>query len=267
MKASLKMLYAIPAVVLALGFALPPQQKDDTYKVIKVNGAIVVKKTGRQLAQGDVFMENTPLQFKTTDAKATVINGEKGRFVLTGQDAQSKTNLIPAVNNIASRSGAIINILDLQNQFQGTVCVIEQLRIKIAGSDFKMSKDNFFYLEYPYNGEKISKKLAYSGDTLIIDKTELYKVDGKAITAPDSPGMSLYFRNSAENKSQAISSFDLVFPNENDLKSEVNIILTEFKNKPAAEKTDEVISYINEFYGKPVKSNVEGWLAQSFGIK
>ncbi len=242
---------------------------DDNYKVIKVNGSIQVKKTGKALQQGDIFKASTTLQFNSPESKATVINGEKGRFVITNQSGTSKgNNLIPAINNIASRGGAILTIIDLQNLFTGNVCVIQSTKVKIAAADYKMNTNQFFYIEYVYKGEKISKMLSYQSDSLLIDKAELYKVDGKSITAPDSPEVNLYYMmDKGKSLRQTIGTFNLVFPNEKELKDEVKIILAELKTKNTAQKTDEVLSYINEFYGKPDKDNVKPWLVKNFGLK
>lgn len=241
------------------------KDKDDDYKVIKVQGSIVMKKSGKSLSQGDVFKENTPLTFQTDDAKATVINSDKGRFVLT--KSAKGNNLIPAINTIASRSGAILNLIDLQNQFQGKLCVVDQLKLKIGASDFSMNNGNVFFVEYKYKGETIQKKLSNSGDTLIIDKKELYKVDGNPIDQPDDSNVSLFYLKASENKIITISSFQLIFPNTKELNTEVKIILDELKEKDADKKTDEVVSYLNEFYGKVVKSNIKDYLFQQFGIK
>ncbi len=239
--------------------------KTDDYKVIKVQGNIVFKNTGKAMSQGDVFKENTVLNFASDDAKATVINADKGRFVLT--KSAKGSNLIPAINNIASRSGAILNLIDLQNHFEGKLAIIDGMKIKIASTDFKMDDNSFFYLEYKYKGEIIPKKLGHVGDSLVIDKAQVYKVDGTLISAPDSPEVTLKYRNSKENKNTTISTFNLVFPNSDELKGEISIILDEMKSKSIDKKIDEVVSYVNEFYGKPDKSNVKYWVGKNFGVK
>src|ERR1051325_5280994 len=142
MNNTLKTGLLLSAAAFIFGFTIVPQ-REDSYKVIKVNGNITVKKTGKPLLQGDVFQESTMLDF-SSDAKATVINAEKGRFILTPKTAGSRSNLIPAINNISSRSGAIINIIDLQNHFKGDVCVIERTAVKIASKDYAMNPENFF---------------------------------------------------------------------------------------------------------------------------
>jgi len=257
---------AVPiAIVMLMAFAIPGKDDKD-YKVIKVNGSIVVKKTGQPLSQGDIFKENTSLQFKTPDAKATVINSAKGRFVLS-QSGSGGSNLIPAINNISSRGGAILTVIDLQNLFTDNVCVIDKMKLKIASPDFQMNANRFFYISYKYKGEDINKPLDYSDDSLILDKNKLYKVDGNPITAPDSPQVTLYYRNAEKKTFQSIAVFNLVFPEEKTLKEEVKIILTEFESKDSKQKTEEVLSYLNEFYGKPDRENVVEWLAKEFGLK
>ena len=93
MNNTIKIGFLLPAAALAMAFTTigPPVQKEDSYKVIKVNGNITVKQTGKQLAQGDVFKESTTLDF-AGDSKATVINAEKGRFILAPKAAGSRSN-------------------------------------------------------------------------------------------------------------------------------------------------------------------------------
>lgn len=267
MKNTLKIGLLLPTAALVFGFTTMVPQKEDNYKVIKVNGSIVVKKTGKPLSQGDTFQESTTLDFQSSDAKATVINAEKGRFILTPKaSGTSRSNLIPAINNISSRSGAIINIIDLQNHFKGDVCVLERGAVRISSKEYTQNADNFFYLEYMYKGEKINKKMSYVQDSLVIDRTELYKVDGAQISAPDTREVTLYYRSSKENKSYTISTFNLIFPDSDMLKTEVNIILGELKNKANTSKIDEVMSYLTEFYGKPSKDNVKDWMKKNYKI-
>lgn len=255
----------LPALVLVLGFKLV--LKDDNYKVIKVNGSIQIKKTGKTLQQGDIYKEGTQLQFNSPDSKATVINSEKGRFVITSKSNTSTgNNLIPAINNIASRGGAMLTIIDLKNLFQGNLCVIGKMKVKISTPTYKMNKESYFYLQYVYKGEEINKALAFSGDTLIINKAKLYVVDGKIIDGPDGPNVNLFFLDK-NKKGHSISSFNLIFPDEKELLNETEIILGENKSKTSTLRIDDLTSFINEFYGKVDKDDLKFWLSKNFGLK
>lgn len=248
--------------------ANPNLPDDDKYKVIKVNGQIQIKKTGKNLSQGDEFASNTALDFKTTESRAAVISSSKGRFILTADNNNSKgSNLVPAMNSVATRSGAIINIIDLKNVFFDNYVIIEEVRMKIGKDAFPMIMDEkFFYVDYEYNGEVISKRLKFSNDTLIMSKSDIFKIDGKAIENPYSIEIKLYYRNELKEESTPINTFNAVFPEKNALKQELKIILDELAKKTEKQKLEEVISYINEFYGKPDKDNVKSFLTTHFDL-
>jgi len=246
----------------------PNLPDDDKYKVIKVNGQIQIKKTGKNLSQGDEFATNTALDFKTTESRAAVISSSKGRFVLTADNNSSKgSNLVPAMNSVATRSGALINMIDLKNVFSDNYVIIEEVRMKIGKDAFPMIKEEkFFYVDYEYNGEVISKMLKFSNDTLIMSKSDIFKIDGKAIENPYSIEIKLYYRNELKEESTPINTFNAVFPEKNALKQELKIILDELAKKTEKQKFDDVLSYINEFYGKPDKENVKSFLITHFNL-
>ncbi len=246
----------------------PNLPDDDKYKVIKVNGQIQIKKTGKNLSQGDEFASNTALDFKTTESRAAVISSTKGRFVLTADNNNSKgSNLVPAMNSVATRSGAITNMIDLKNVFSDNYVIIEEVRMKIGKDAFPMIKEEkFFYVDYEYNGEVISKILKFSNDTLIMSKSDIFKIDGKAIENPYSIEIKLYYRNELKEESTPINTFYAVFPEKNALKQELKIILDEMAKKTEKQKLEDVLSYINEFYGKPDKENVKSFLTTHFDL-
>jgi hypothetical protein len=245
----------------------PNLPDDDKYKVIKVNGQIQVKKTGKNLSQGDEFAPNTPLDFKTAESRAAVISSTKGRFVLTADNNAKGSNLVPAMNSVATRSGAIINMIDLKNVFSDNYVIIDEVRMKIGKDAFPMVKDEqFFYVEYEYNGEVIPKMLNFSNDTLFISRSDIFTVDGKTIENPYSTELKLYYRNEKKEESLPVSTFNAIFPETEALKQELKIILDEMAKKSEKQKLDDVLSYINEFYGKPDKDNVKSFLSLNFNL-
>ena len=66
------------------------------------------------------------------------------------------------------------------------------------------------------------------------------------------------------NKSFLIKEFNLMFIDQKSLKKEIGVFLTYMKNKSSDERINLVIEYLNEFYGKPNKDNVEVWLKENF---
>jgi hypothetical protein len=250
---------------LSVVFSQVSGQND--FKVIKVNGTILLKAKGVSLETGTVFSDKEDLLFRSEDATAAVINSQKGRLVLTNKNhdlSTASSNSLPSMYNISSRGG-LFSDNDPKTQFTGKYVVLDRQKIVLDETDYPMDKDHFFFLRYIYKGEEINKKLEFSGDTLIIDKVTLLTVDGKPIPSPDNTSIQLFYYKGAE--SALISEFDLIFPDMKQLKKETEIILSEIKNKSAKEKIGEVNSYINDFYGKVQRENLSKWLQISFGIK
>lgn len=237
----------------------------DTYKVIKVNGQIIYVKSGSSMKMGDVFAPSTSLKFKTNESRAAVISKIKGRFILTQGASGARSNLLPAMNNISSRAGALLNIIDLKNHFQGKYVILGEMLLTIGKDAFPMDDKHFFFLRFDYNGEVINKRLPIKDGKLVLNRDEIYKIDGKAIEG-DVKEMTLYYRDNEKKANNKINSFNPVFPDISLLKDELNIIISEYSEKDADKKKSEITSYINEFYGKPDKDNLAEFLKKEFSL-
>jgi len=236
----------------------------DNYKVIKVDGRIIFANNGKDIHTGDQFASNEKLEFKTQESRAAVISKQKGRFVLKPDASNSNAaNLLPAMNNVSSRAGALINTIDLKNHFSENYLILDEMELKINETAYPMSKDNFFYLQYKYNGETIPKKLKFHGDTLEMSPKEIFTIDGKSVEVPLKTKMSIYYRNNAESKSIKISDFTLVVPNDKELVEELHVITGELNNSENDKVKNEITGYLNEFYGKPQKDNLNEWLKKN----
>ncbi|MBD3637326.1 MAG: hypothetical protein HUJ25_08245 [Crocinitomicaceae bacterium] len=236
---------------------------NDKYKVIHVHGRILFKKSGADMKRGDIYVPGTLLEFITNESRAAIINKNKGRFVLTG-NRRGKVKVLPAANNISSRSGALINIIDLKNHFEGRYVILDKLDVQVGKENFPMNEKQFFYLTYEHNGEEIAKKLPFEEDHIILDKNEIFKIDGEPIPVTEKE-MTLYYRE--DGNGTKISSFIPVFPNMVDLKAEVSLILEIIDSEPIDKKQDEVAGHIAEFYGKPQVTQLNDWLEDEFGLK
>jgi len=235
----------------------------DKYKVIKVNGKIVFQQSKSQMKSGDYFVDGTALTFENQYSRAAIISKTKGRFVISG-NTKGRVKMLPAANNVSSRAGALINSIDVKNHFSGKYLILDKVEVEINDKVYPQNKSSFFYLSYKYNDQIIRKKLNANGSKMIIDKDELFKIDGKSIPV-DNMEMSLYYREGKSSK--LINAFNPVFPNSEELKIEVQIIIDEFSDKPNKVKSEEITAYLNEFYGKPQKENVSNWLAEEFDLK
>lgn len=234
----------------------------DKFKVIKVNGNILFQQTKSQMKSGDYFVSGTPLSFGNQQSRAAIVSKEKGRFVLSPANG-GKVKILPAANNVSSRAGALINLIDIKNHFSGDYLVIGTAELEIGEEAFPQNESNFFYLTYNFEGEMIRKKLRSNGNKLILDKEEIFKVDGKSIEI-EKKEMTLFYREGKVSKK--ISTFSPVFPDMVSLKDEVNVIIEEYSDKSNADKKSEITAYLNEFYGKPQSDNLSEWLKNEFKI-
>ena len=156
-------------------------------------------------------------------------------------------------------------MIDLQSHFSGDYLILDEVVLELGKENFPMDESHFFYLSYEFNGEKIRKKLEYSeSNQLIIAKDEIFKIDGEPI-AVQNREMALYYREG--ETSTKVSEFKPVFPNLQELKDEVEIIIDEFADKDAEVKVQEIMAYLTEFYGKPQKENLNKWLDKNFSLK
>ena len=230
------------------------------YTVLKVYGTITYKKLDRELAKGDQFKDKDVLIFKTTESRAAVISPEKGRLMITKSNSNdaSGMNFVPGLSNISTRGGSINTLMDLENEFAGEYLLLNIAKINVGKTNFPQNEESFFYIKYKYNNEEINKKLAFSGDTLIINVNELLQVDGKPIQLGETSDMKLYYLK--DKNSTLICDFIAIFPDKKALLNEITIILNTYTNKESKYLYNEIKSYITEFYGKPNDFDLRNWL-------
>jgi len=254
--------------IILFSFTITPLFSQNDFKVIKVNGTILIKERNVSLETGTVFSEKEDLLFRTEDATAAVINSQRGRLVITSKNhdlAAARSNYLPSMYNISSRGGFLSKNTDLSSHFSGKYVVLDREGTAIDRNSFPMDKDHFFYLRYRYKNEDINKKLGSSDDSLIIDKKALFTVDGNPIPSADNTSIKLFYHR--DNESIFISQFDLIFPDMTQLSRETGVIINEIKNKTTSDKINEVGAYINEFYGRIAYEPLKTWLEKRFGLK
>ena len=212
------------------------------------------------MQRGDTYITGTALSFLSTTSRAAVANKTDGRFVITA-NKKNKLTMLPAVNPVSSRAAGILNLVDLKNYFAGKLMIIEEAKYQIGETAFPQTDTSYFYVKYSYNGASIPKKLDHDGSQLIINKTELFKVDGKPIPIEEKE-MTLFYRN--EDKSYKITNFTPVFPDSEVLKEEIGFLFSSGSFETLESKYSAAVSFASEFYGKPERMNFYSWLDKEF---
>ena len=256
-------LFVLVALIGFALFAFYPGKEEATpleYKVINVQGNILYVQTGNEMKRGDTYLEGTTLNFETKDSRAAIMNKSVGRMVLTGND-KGKIRILPAQNNISSRSGALLNLIDLKSHFSGRYLILDKTEVEISSPDYKMDDQNFFYIRYDFMDESIPKRLDNDGNKLILDKNQIFKIDGEPIPTFETE-MTLYY--SKEGNNTKISKFTPVFPDLEALKEELTLMFSVFEFKDEEAKYNEVKAHLNEFYGTPHDDDLKTWMNQEF---
>ncbi len=254
--------------VFILNFSLIDKSiKAENYTVIKVDGKITIIESGKDLSTGVLFFKNDKLSFATPESRAAVISSVGGRFVLVPNAKSGKaSNLLPAMSNVATRAGSLLNTLNIINYFGEDFLLLDSLDINISSKEFVMDNQNFFYLKYIYNEDTIAKKLKYNDNTLILSAKDIYTIDGNEMIIPEEGKVSLYYTRGSTNKGVFLTSFNLITPKKETLVSELTIINKALNKKSNEDKVDEFHAYLNEFYGNVQRKNIANWVKQNLEI-
>jgi hypothetical protein len=246
-------------------------QSQVNYRVIKVAGQITVQRTGEDLLSGSVFSDSENLKFGSANSRAAVINPEKGRFVIEPENKTnfkvSKTNYIPGLSNISSRSGGtyLKNVIEIKSFFKDSVLLFDSTYVLMRLYDYPITDSSFFFVTYIHNLEPINKKLYSKGDTLFFIKDQIARIDGVPINPIDIKELQLFYYQANKYISH-VKSFVPLFFNEL-MKNEISIILEELSHMSYLEKFEAVESYLSEFYTSPDENNLKEALRYYFGIK
>lgn len=239
----------------------------DVYSVIKVIGTIKHASNNKALFTGDKVQSNEKLLFASNQSKAALVSRERGRLMLNATASGTVSEgLMPALSNVSSRSGALMNAVDLNKHFRDKYLILSGYEVEINPTTFPMDEDHFFFLRFMYNGEEISKRLAFSDNKLIMNVTEILKVDGKPISLKQGSTAELVYRNAIDKTSETHATFEPVFTDEKTLVNECKLIVYEIGETNAESTREQLLSYITENYGKPLNSNFNLWLKTNLGI-
>lgn len=235
--------------------------QDTKYYVIKVQGEIIKAIDNKPLRSGLTIKEDDNFIFRSNLSRAAVINPEKGQFVLTPPDknatASNKAHFMPPMQNISSRAGvAILNLIDFQNHFKNNYLIINKVKICIDSNNFPMNANNFFFINYDYNGESINKKLISVNDTLIISKKEIFTIDGQPQNNPEKVVFKLFYMSGEQ--ANLMSEFITILPDEEKLTEELLNIKQVFNDETDFEK--QALNFITTFYGNPQEGDFKNYI-------
>lgn len=244
------------------------------YRVLKTNGFQVKNQTRKQtLYRDSEFSSSDILNFPTKDTKLAVVQigsfGETFEMVPLA-DNLKRYKLNPSNSLLASRPGKLatyVNFIAFLRDRKMLILDGKSL-IEVVGTKFPMDEDHFFYIQYDWTGDKnepVNKRLPIEGNSFVISKNELLKVDGQSITADQASNYRLFYYNAKTEESLFLQKFDLVFPDDQQLIQEVRTIIEGSSNTDMDALINGVAKYLNTHYGEPSIWDLQRWLRKHFG--
>lgn len=245
-----------------------------TYTVVHVKGAIMNNTTNSSLKPGTKINASDEIKFGAKDAMALVISSEKGRMILkpnTGNEnpdsellAVVKNTLLPSTSRLSTRSGGIVNMMDLQKQLgEGGFVCLEERKVKFDCEKVMGTCNGIFFVSFKYKGENVNKKLEYNEGALIINRDKFLSVDDKAIEASECSDFKLMFLNKDENTKVEITMFSPVFPDMEALEEELSIMSQAYSGESDEKKKEEYIQFMRSIYGDVDAKEFNKWLEES----
>lgn len=270
----MKKLYFV--LVLVLSFSAQPLLAQDYY-VLQVKGKITVKKTGKEVAPGDMLDATDELKFETQDATAVIISKTDGRMVLNGKKVEKsedgeflallKNALLPMKQNMkmSTRGANSEEVVNLKDYFgtENFVIIGDELRIKLNEAKYPVSNEKIFVFRYEYNGKPISKIIQFEEKDMIVSKETLFSVNEEPINPEEILQADIwYFNRSTDEKNREVS-FKPVFVDETQLAQEVGLLKDFLKQNGTEKKNEikkEVFSFVNDVYGTVDPVILDSWL-------
>ncbi len=226
------------------------------YQVLHVKGEIILEKDGSVLKPGDKIAEKDKIRFTTNDAMAAVLSSEKGRYIVKVADKTTnesdliyvlKSTISPVRGGMSSRAGGINNDIDFKLYFAEApyVWAGDVIKLGVSAGAFPMNDERFFYIEYSIDGDRVSKKLGFEKDILIIEKESFFSIDGKSINPENVTNYSLYYYNTLSEDSRLIADIDFVLISQEELQQ----IMDQYDVKGEGAYY-EIADMLSNLYGK-----------------
>lgn len=272
----LKFVYAILFIIngfnKASALSLDFSFVDTLFTVSHIEGQITNQTQGQDLAFYDRFSSSNELTFRSSKDYVIVVDERTFEtFKLVPKDSNLKghqTLVSDMRPNI--RPGNILTYIALTRFLQDRRYVIldGQTKIQVGKQEFPMDDSHFFFIQYKWAGDKepVNKKLPFQKDTLMIIQEELFKIDGNPIKKEDASDFKLYYYDLEKTESLFINHVILVFPDEEKLKKEVQLLIDLIGTDDRDLLFQKIDSHIYTIYGEPNIAELRAWLWKYFRI-
>lgn len=235
------------------------------YKVVQINGKIL--NNGAAIKLGDELDEShaSGLVFEHENAVASLFHPDKGKYKL------SKTGLESIASNptaSASRPALCQSIRSFgfnNDDEPYNYLVLGTLEQNVSKLDLplKNKKSQYFAVRYQYEGQTVEHKL----ESFVNSDLNQVLINKATVFGDRNPDLAtdvtiVYY----DNKTQKECRFNPVFPNEDEVKLEIEM-LVKANEEDTAVMLEKVLQHLRNFYGAPNLENVKIWLVENFDIE
>lgn len=240
-------------LTLLVTFLILGQINAQEFSIIKVKGEVSYNKSGAKVKVQDKVEESTKLDFNVENDYAIGFNSELGSRYFRNKGGNSETNYLPTLA-FATRGAQEHNEVTLKEYFKDSLLLTNELTFMLGAN---MDVDTFF-IKYNYKNQAINKLLSKTDNKVIIERNELFKVDGKPIEDPYAINVSLFYLKN--KKAKLVNSFKFICPNLNELSKEVLGMEQLCNEMEPAKKDDFLLQYLNAEYGRIDADIMKNWL-------
>ena len=255
--------------IILLLLAMPQAAAQEQFTVIAVDGKIEKTETGNLLQTGDRLGFRAPLRFYSPKARAAVISPKEGRMLLKPQHPDklmaAAANFVPPISNMRTRSTPMLRSShEMKMFFMGSIFLLDKMRVPVAPNAFPLDETHYFFLRYTSGSDTVRTKMATDRNQLILSRQEIFQAKGQSLPIPQEQDMVLFYSNGGQT--EKMGAFKLVMPAEDKLQKEVAVLLRALADKPTGHKIEEIIAFIEDFYGKADPVAIDRWASKVFSL-
>jgi hypothetical protein len=243
--------------------------QSDVYYITFVKGQVQLESSNKTVKVGDKITVNDKLIFKDQNSKVSCISPSRGRFDITpGTSNQKvkgewlaliKSNLIPSSSQqrLSSRSlgsdSGYDPLIYFANQNDKPIVLLNGIPLPIASS-YKMDAQNFFFVQYEFQGKNIVRKVANQNHSLVFNSELFTDNESRPVNLELLKRVNLCYQ-SMENSvphSKVLVTFSPVLVDKNELGKELDVLyssLKALKKNNVTEIKNEILAHLADNYG------------------
>lgn len=245
--------------------------------VIAARGNVKSKKTGKNLRSGDIIPTDDILTFRDQTDLLSLMTEEGARFVVAYPLKRFKKKKAEYPLDLVRTQGAPATYPADPSFFSNAeakaffstrpfVFLGPETRFRMNKKVFPMSRALFFYMNYDFKEDNIDKKIDYRGDTVILAKRALFKIDGKEVDGKYAENFQFYYYNQPKNQHTFLGKMQPYFPVDERLKEETDVLVNRLTLRQATPETivKELAGFMQQHYGNVWGSDLTQWVKEQY---